>query len=55
VQDFEKIIFVLRDGTTRQAKPEEIKDNRIPPDVMEVIFQKSDGTCESFFPSPLGL
>ncbi len=53
--DIEKVIFVLRDKKTREANSEEISQNRIPPDAMEVVVIKRDGTQENFFPSPMGL
>ena len=54
MEQSEKIIFVLRDGSKREAKPDEVRDNRIPPDVSEVIFLNPDGTKkDNFFPNSL--
>ncbi len=55
VQEFQKITFVLLNGKTREATLDEIANNRIPPDVLEVITLWRDGKETSFYPSPLGL
>ena len=54
MQGIEKTIFVLRDEELREAKLDEVQGNRIPPEALEVIVLKKDGTWTSFFPDPLG-
>lgn len=54
MENAERIIFVLRDEKLREAKLNEITDNRIPPEVLEVITLRKDKIWTSFFPDPLG-
>lgn len=54
MKNSERIIFVLRDEKLREAKPDEITDNIIPPEVLEVIILRENGVWTNFFPDPLG-
>lgn len=49
-----KVLFVLRDERIREASPDELRDNRIPPEVLEVLTMKVNGGWNSFLPDPLG-
>jgi hypothetical protein len=45
---------VLRGQVLRGAKPDEVREDRIPPETLKVIVLRTDGTWTSFFPDPMG-